>query len=144
MCPRTVADVPFDGRRVVVNVRVRRPVCPVLGCRRQTFREQVPGPIERLQRRTTRLTSQVSGVVKALCDRAAARLTRIPAVPVSFATALRVLRGIPPPAARIPRAIGVDDFAPRRRHRCAMIIIEAETGERIDVMTDREAATLEA
>ncbi|MDX3693766.1 transposase family protein [Streptomyces europaeiscabiei] len=72
---RTVADVPVDGRRVVVNVRVRRLVCPVLGCRRQTFREQVPGLIERLQRRTTRLTSQVSGVVKELCGRAAARLT---------------------------------------------------------------------
>ncbi|GGT65541.1 hypothetical protein GCM10010207_75940 [Streptomyces atratus] len=42
---RTVADVPVDGRRVVVNVRVRRLVCPVLGCRRQTFREQVPGLI---------------------------------------------------------------------------------------------------
>ncbi|NIY69454.1 hypothetical protein SMALB_7578 [Streptomyces malaysiensis] len=45
----------------MVNVRVRRLVCPALGCRRQTFREQVPGLIERLQRRTTRLTSQVSG-----------------------------------------------------------------------------------
>ena len=40
---RTVADVPVDGRRVVVSVRVRRLVCPVLGCPRQTFREQVPG-----------------------------------------------------------------------------------------------------
>lgn len=48
---RTVADVPVDGRRVVVRVRVRRLVCPVRGCRRQTFREQVPGLIERLQRR---------------------------------------------------------------------------------------------
>lgn len=74
---RTVADVPVDGRRVVVNIRVRRVVCPVLGCRRQTFREQAPGLIERLQRRATRLTSQVSGVVKELCGRAAARLTRI-------------------------------------------------------------------
>ena len=64
-------------------------------------------------------------------------------MPVSFATALRVLRGIPPPAVRIPRA-GVDDFAPRRRHRCAMIVTEAETGERIDVLADREAVILEA
>jgi transposase len=39
---RTVADVPMDGRRVVVRVRVRRLVCPTRGCR-HTFREQVPG-----------------------------------------------------------------------------------------------------
>ncbi len=35
---RSVTDVPVDGRQVVVHLRVRRLVCPVLGCRRQTFR----------------------------------------------------------------------------------------------------------
>ncbi|WP_411144800.1 ISL3 family transposase [Streptomyces sp. x-80] len=141
---RTVADVPVDGRRVVVRVRVRRLVCPVLGCRRQTFREQVPGLLERHQRRTARLTGQVSGVVKELCGRAAARLTRVLAAPLSYATALRLLRRIPTPAVRIPRVIGVDDFALRRRQRYATIIIDAETGQRVDVLPDREAATLEA
>jgi len=52
---RVVTDAPVDGQRVVASVRVRRLVCPVLGCPRQTFREQVPGLIERYQRRTRRL-----------------------------------------------------------------------------------------
>lgn len=39
--------------------------------------------------------------------------------------------------------IGVDDFAVRRRHRYATIIIDAETGERANVLPDHEAATLE-
>jgi transposase len=40
--------------------------------------------------------------------------------------------------------IGVDDFALRRRHSYATIIINAEAGERIEVLPGREAATLEA
>lgn len=40
--------------------------------------------------------------------------------------------------------IGVDDFALRRRQSYATIVINAETGERIEVLSGREAATLEA
>jgi hypothetical protein len=66
---RTVADVPVDDRRVVVRVRVRRLVCPTRGCR-QTFREQMPGVLERYQRRTACLTRQVKAVVEELAGRA--------------------------------------------------------------------------
>ncbi|GAA1698079.1 hypothetical protein GCM10009680_42820 [Streptomyces yatensis] len=40
--------------------------------------------------------------------------------------------------------IGVDDFALRRRHRYATIITDAETGRRVAVLPDRDAATLES
>lgn len=43
--------MPIDARRVVVRVRVRRLLCPTPGCH-QTFREQLPGVLERYQRRT--------------------------------------------------------------------------------------------
>lgn len=49
--------------------------CPTRDCR-HTFREQVPGVLDRYQRRTTRLTRQVKAVVKELAGRAGARLRR--------------------------------------------------------------------
>jgi hypothetical protein len=70
---RAVADVPVDARRVVVEVRVRRLVCPTRGCR-QTFREQLSGVLERYQRRTPRLSAQVGSVVRELAGRAGARV----------------------------------------------------------------------
>jgi transposase len=138
------ADVPVDGRGVLVSVRIRRLVCPVLGCPRQTFREQVPGVVERYQRRTNRLADQLGSVVKELAGRAGARLSRVLACAISRSTALRMLmrRAVPP--LRVPRVLGIDDFALKRRHRYATVIIDAETGERIDVLPDRRAETVAA
>lgn len=141
---RTLADVPVDGRRVRVLVRLRRLVCPVLDCPRQTFREQVPGVMERHQRRTNRLTAQLGTVVRELAGRAGARISRFLAIPVSRSSALRRLTALPVPAVRVPRVIGIDDFALKRRHRYATVVIDAETGERIDVLPDRTLETVAA
>jgi transposase len=136
---RTAADVPADGRRVLVKVRVRRMRCPVTGCPRQTFREQVPGVLGRYQRRTVRLTGQVSAVARELAGRAGARLLPALGILVSRHTALRALLRIPLPEAPVPRVLGIDDFALRRGLVYATVLIDAETGRRVDVIPGRTA-----
>ena len=140
---RTVADVPADGRQVVVKVRVRRMRCPVAGCKVQTFREQAPGVLERYQRRTTRLTGQVSAVARALGGRASTRLLPALGIRVSRHTTLRVLLKIPLPALAVPRVLGIDDFALRRGSVYATVFIDAGTGRRVDVVQGRTADVTE-
>ena len=140
---RTAGDVPVDGRRVVVKVRARRMRCPVLGCTVQTFREQVSGVLERYQRRISRLTAQVSAVARELAGRASARLLPALGIGVSRHTALRTLLAIRLPGLEVPRVLGIDDFALRRGLVYATILIDAETGRRVDVLEGRTADVVE-
>jgi len=113
--------------------------CPVLDCKVQTFREQVSGVLERYQRRISRLTAQVSAVARELAGRASARLLPALGIGVSRHTALRTLLAIRLPGLAVPRVLGIDDFALRRGLVYATILIDAETGRRVDVLEGRTA-----
>ncbi len=131
--------MPAGGRRVLVKVRVRRVRCPVPGCQVQTFREQIPGVLDRYQRRTSRLARQVSAVARELAGGAGARLLPALGICASRHTLLCVLPRIPLPAVAVPRVLGIDDFALRRSRAYATVIIDAETGRRVGVLPGRTA-----
>jgi hypothetical protein len=110
----------------------------------QTFREQVPGVLDRYQRRISRLTAQVSAVTRELAGRASARLLPALGIAVSRHTELRVLLRVPLPEVTVPRVLGIDDFALRRGLVYATVLIDAETGRRVDVVPGRTADVVTA
>jgi transposase len=128
----------------VIDLSVRRLYCENPDCPKTTFAEQVDGLTARYQRRTPALQRVVEQVAAALAGKAGARLLSHLHQVLSWSTALRMLMRLSLPPLRVPRVLGVDDFALKRRHRYATVLIDAETGERIDVLPDRSGNTLEA
>ncbi|MCX4564464.1 ISL3 family transposase [Streptomyces phaeochromogenes] len=134
---RHVADEAVGGRAVVIDLSVRRLHCENSDCPKTTFAEQVTGLTVRYQRRTPALQHVVNAVAVALAGSAGARLLAVLHCALSWATVLNCLMRIPLPSAAVPHVLGIDEFALRRGHRYATIIIDAATGARVDVLADR-------
>ena len=120
-----MADVPADGRPVVVRVQVRRMRRADPGCPVQTFREQVPGVLDRYQRRTVRLSGQAGAVARRLAGRAGAGLLAALGVPVSRHTTLRVLLRLPLPEVSVPRVLATPGLSLLLMRPWRGVVVEA-------------------
>ncbi|MER8073383.1 ISL3 family transposase [Streptomyces sp. NPDC094034] len=84
-------------------------------------------------------------VALALAGRPGARLAAHLSIPTSANSLLRIVRKLPDKRGEAaPRVLGIDDFALEKGHVYGTIILDMETGERVEVLPDRTAETLTA
>ena len=142
---RSLSDLPAHGRRVRVTLTVRRFRCGNGRCPRRIFAERFGDDIVApYARRTARLQSIIHHLGLALGGRPGQGLARRLLMPVSKDTLLRVVRARAPEATPASRVIGIDDWAWKRGHRYGTIVCDLERREIVDLLPDREAATVEA
>ena len=142
---RQPADLPAHGRTVALVLLVRRFRCRVAHCPARIFAERFsPAFAGPYARRTARLQGLVRHLGLALGGRPAQALAGRLLLPVSKDTFLRSVRTATGEDAGEPRVIGIDDWAWRRGQRYGTLICDLERRQVIDLLPDREPATVEA
>ena len=139
---RTIGDLPVSGKLAKLKLQVRKFFCENSDCTRKIFTERFKEQLSAYSRRFERLNDLISSMGLELGGNVAHRIGKLCYVKISASTILRLVLKCPIPIVQLPKIIGVDDWAFKKRLKYGTIIVDLEKNEVIDLLPDREGKTL--
>lgn len=139
---RRLNDLPVFGKPSRIYLRSRKFYCYTDECSLKVFAERFDSHFEPYKRRTFRLEAKVMQLGLSVGGKAAERISNILSIPVSDSTILRIIAKAALPKSEAATAVGVDDWAYKKRDKYGSILVNLHTGKVLDLLPDREEGSL--
>ena len=138
---RTIADVAFGERSLVLKLRVRKWICREASCSQQIFAERFPELVQRYARMTDRLIKalQALGVTTNGAD--AARIASSLGMPTTAKTIIRRVLQLPLPSEGEVAKVGIDEWAWKKGLRYGTILVDLEKRRIVQLLAERSVET---
>lgn len=130
---RTIADLPWRGIGVTLQVRTRKFFCDEFACERSIFCERLP-EITAYARKTDRLEEALLAITLELGGRAGARLAAELGLLVGRDALLGRIKTIRPADTENVTVLGIDDFGFKRGNAAGTIMVDLESHTVVDLV----------
>lgn len=141
---RTIADVAFGRRHLLLKLLVRKWICRETSCTQRIFAERFPGLVRRYARMTDRLVEALQAVGVTTNGADAARILEALGMPTSAKTVIRHVLRLPLPSEGSVHEVGIDEWAWKKGHQYGTILVNLSERRIVQLLADRSVETSKA